>query len=90
MSLFGNIDTYGEKSFLSTSGIGVGLSSSYKISRGLGGFMNVTSALKLGTSVEFSFTAYPKNVDQVVESNPDLSDDDDGEAIISNLNVFGQ
>jgi C4-dicarboxylate-specific signal transduction histidine kinase len=47
--LFGNIDTFNDKSFLSTSGIGVGLSSSYKLAKGLGGNLEVTSALKIGT-----------------------------------------
>jgi len=61
LDLFGNIDTFNKKSFLSTSGIGVGLSSSYKLAKALGGNLELTSAKKVGTSVKIIIEAYSEN-----------------------------
>ena len=58
MDLFGNIDTFNKNTFLSSSGIGVGLSSSYKLAKALGGTLEITSAKKVGTSVEVIISAY--------------------------------
>jgi signal transduction histidine kinase len=58
LDLFGNIDTFNKNTFLSSSGIGIGLSSSYKLAKALGGTLEITSAKKVGTSVEVIITAY--------------------------------
>jgi hypothetical protein len=60
--LFGNIDTFNNKTFLSTSGIGVGLSSSYKLAKALGGTLDITSAKKVGTSVKVTVSAFKNNI----------------------------
>ena len=59
LNMFGNIDTFKEDKFLSTSGIGVGLSSSHKLAQALGGDLKIKSAKQLGTSVLFSVLASP-------------------------------
>ena len=89
LKLFGNIDTFKEHKFLSTSGIGVGLSSSYKLAKALGGNLEVVSKKKLGTQACFSVQAFKasEDFDNFELVNDTLSSDEEN-IIILNMNVF--
>ena len=88
-NLFGNVDTQGKQSHLSTSGIGVGISSSYKIAKGLGGDLEIDSIKNQGTCVRFSLKAFQDKNQNIWCDNE--STDEIGEEIeIANLNVFGE
>ena len=85
-SLFSNIDVFKQENHLSTSGIGVGLSSSYKLAKSLGGTIEIESFKGQGTTVQFSVQAFKAQQEQEY----DLEVYADDEIAIADLNVFGE
>ena len=93
LDLFGNIDTFNKNMFLSTSGIGVGLSSSYKLAKGLGGTLELTSAKKVGTSVKVIVKAYCEDRDhrnRYDQNNLSSEEDSVNEENGNSFNLFNK
>ena len=87
-SLFSLIDTDNLDKHQSKSGIGVGLSSSYKLAKGMGGTLDIDSDIGRGTEVKFSVLAYSESKDKCNEPEYNLNEEDSDVNISDINNIF--